>query len=136
MLGDDTNRYICGQAYWEFGDFATTFRGAIQSCEPICFNQSKYFISNGTTIKQCRWGIGSVNFNYETINKPFNCVLREFNNQTDTLGCLHEGLTGLAAFQDTYYARILSLNANAENDANSVSGLDPSETPYKLLGNM
>ena len=132
ILGDYTNRYVCGQAFGEYGDFATTFRGAIQSGEPICFNQSKYFIRNGTTIRQCRWGIGSVNFNYETINEQFNGVLRAFNSQNDVLGGLHEGLTSLAAYQDTYYAHILSLNANSENDIYSVSGLDASETPVQI----
>ena len=46
--------------------------------------------------------------------------------QNDTLGGFHEGLTGLPAFQDTYYAHILSLNVSGENDVFTVSGLDSS----------
>ena len=42
-------------------------------------------------------------FNYETIPVPFSNVLRAFNTQNDKLGGFQEGLTGLAAFQDTYY---------------------------------
>ena len=53
---------------------------------------------NGTTLKNCRWGIGNVYFNYETIPDQFSNELRAFNTQNDTLGGFHEGLTGLAAF--------------------------------------
>ena len=73
-----------------------------------------------------------MNFNYENITEQFNGVLRAFNNQNDTLGGLHEGLTSLSAYQDTYYAHILSLNANSENDIYTVSGLDASETPVQV----
>jgi hypothetical protein len=61
--------------------------------EPFCFNQTKYFVRNGTTLKNCRWGIGNVYFNYETIPEQFSNVLRAFNTQNDTLGGFHEGLT-------------------------------------------
>ena len=56
-------------------------RNALLACEPICFNQTKYFVRNGTTIKQCRWGIGNVYFNYETIPEQFSNVLRAFNTK-------------------------------------------------------
>ena len=102
------------------------------SCEPIIFNQSKYFIRNGTTLRHCRWGIGNVFFNYETIPEQFSNVLRAFNTQNDTLGGFHEGLTGLSAFQDTYYAHILTLNASGENDVYTVSGLDASTLPTQI----
>jgi hypothetical protein len=36
------------------GDASKTFRYNLLSCEPIIFNQSKYFVRNGTTLKQCR----------------------------------------------------------------------------------
>ena len=48
------------------------------------------------------------------------------------LGGFHEGLTGLAAFQDTYYAHILTLNATGENDIYTVSGLDSSTLPCQI----
>jgi len=132
ILGDYNARLITTQATAEYGAFDKTYRYALHKQLPICFNNSKYFVRNGSTIKQCRWGIGAVNFNYENISEQFNGVLRAFNNQNDTLGGLHEGLTGLAAYQDTYYAHILSLNANAENDIYTVSGLDASETPVQV----
>jgi hypothetical protein len=83
-------------------------------------------------LKQCRWGIGNVYFNYETIPDQFSNVLRAFNTQNDTLGGFHEGLTSLAAFQDTYYAHILTLNATGENDIYTVSGLDASTLPCQI----
>ncbi len=96
------------------------------------FNQSKYFVRNGTSLKQCRWGIGNVYFNYETIPEQFSNVLRAFNTQNDTLGGFHEGLTSLAAFQETYYAHILTLNVPGENDCFTISGLDASTLPTQV----
>ncbi len=87
---------------------------------------------NGTTLKQCRWGIGNVYFNYETIPEQFGNVLRAFNTQNDCLGGFHEGLTGFPAFQDTYYAHILTLNVSGENDVYTLSGLDASTLPTQI----
>jgi hypothetical protein len=41
-------------------------------------------------------------------------------------------LTGLSAFQDTYYAHIFTLNASGENDVYTVSGLDASTLPSQI----
>ena len=134
LLGDHNNTYaqLTSQIAGEYGSSDTTFRSAILKCEPICFNQTKYFVRNGTSLKQCRWAIGNVYFNYETIPEQFSNVLRAFNTQNDTLGGFHEGLTGLPAFQDTYYAHILSLNVSGENDVFTVSGLDASTLPTQI----
>ena len=132
LLGDYNGSYVASQDKGEYGYADSTFRSAITKCEPICFNQTKYFVRNGTSIKQCRWGIGSVYFNYETIPEQFYNVLKAFNTQNDTLGGFHEGLTGIPAFQDTYYAHILSLNATGENDIYCVSGLDASTLPTQI----
>jgi hypothetical protein len=134
LLGDYTNTYpqLTLQSAGECGNSDTTFRNSILKCEPICFNQTKYFVRNGRSIKQCRWGIGNVYYNYETILEQFYNVLKAFNTQNDTLGGFHEGLTGIPVFQDTYYAQILSLNAAGENDIYTVSGLDASTLPTQI----
>ena len=132
ILGNFDSYSLATQASAEYGVSDKTFRAALQKGLPLCFNQSKYFVRNGTTIKNCRWGIGNVYFNYETIPEQFNNVLRAFNTQNDTLGGFHEGLTGLAAFQDTYYAHILTLNATGKNDIYTVSGLDSSTLPCQV----
>jgi len=126
ILGNFNSYSLATQASAEYGLSDKSFRAALQKSLPLCFNQSKYFVRNGTTIKNCRWGIGNVYFNYETVPEQFSNVLRAFNTQNDVLGGFHEGLTGLAAFQDTYYAHILTLNATGENDIYTVSGLDSS----------
>jgi hypothetical protein len=126
ILGDYNTPYLAEQAAGEYGNAFKTFRTALLYGEPTCFNQTKYFVRNGTTLKQCRWAIGNVYFNYETIPEQFSNVLRAFNTQNDTLGGFHEGLTGLPAFQDTYYAHILTLNVPGENDIYTISGLDSS----------
>jgi hypothetical protein len=126
ILGNFNSYSLATQASAEYGLSDKSFRVALQKGLPLCFNQSKYFVRNGTTIKNCRWGIGNVYFNYETVPEQFSNVLRAFNTQNDVLGGFHEGLTGLAAFQDTYYAHILTLNATGENDIYTISGLDSS----------
>jgi len=132
LLGNNYAYNLAAQTSGEYGQKDKTFRAALQNGHPVCFNQSKYFVRNGTSIKQCRWGIGNVFFNYETIPDQFSNVLRAFNTQNDTLGGFHEGLTSLAAFQDTYYAHILTLNATGENDIYTVSGLDSSTLPCQI----
>ena len=132
ILGNFNSYSLATQASAEYGLSDKSFRVALQKGLPLCFNQSKYFVRNGTTIKNCRWGIGNVYFNYETVPEQFSNVLRAFNTQNDVLGGFHEGLTGLAAFQDTYYAHILTLNATGENDIYTVSGLDSSTLPCQI----
>jgi hypothetical protein len=132
LLGDSTNVLTALQTAGEYGNADKTFRQALLASETICFNQTKYFVRNGTTIKNCRWAIGNVYFNYETIPEQFSNVLRAFNTQNDTLGGFHEGLTGLPAFQDTYYAHILTLNVPGENDIYTISGLDASTLPTQI----
>ena len=133
LLGDyNSTNFLTTQSSAEYGSAVITYRNALLAAEPICFNNTKYFVRNGTTIKNCRWGIGNVYFNYENIPEQFNNVLRAFNTHNDTLGGFHEGLTGLAAFQDTYYAHILTLNATGENDIYTVSGLDSSTLPCQI----
>ena len=75
LLGDITNTFLAPQANAEYGSASHTFRNSLLAAEPICFNQTKYFVRNGTSIKQCRWGIGNVYFNYETIPEQFYNVL-------------------------------------------------------------
>ena len=132
LLGTHKSYYVAPLSTAEYGSKDRTYRAAIQNCVPMCFNQSKYFVRNGTSLKQCRWGIGNVYFNYETIPEQFSNVLRAFNTQNDTLGGFHEGLTSLAAFQETYYAHILTLNVPGENDVYTVSGLDASTLPTQI----
>ena len=132
ILGDYKGNYLSDQAMAQYGYADKSFRYALTIAEPFCFNQTKYFVRNGTSIKNCRWGIGNVYFNYESIPEQFSNVLRAFNTQNDVLGGFHEGLTSLAAFQDTYYAHILTLNATGENDIYTVSGLDSSTLPCQI----
>ena len=119
-------------ALGEWGSNAKTFKQAVLQGLPITFNQSKYFIRNGTNIKNARWAVGNVFFNYETPLEMYNGVLKAFNAQNDVLGGCYEGLDSLAKFQDTYYAHVLSLNAPSENDIYTVSGLNSSETPVQI----
>ena len=116
----------------EWGTNAKTFKQAVLQGLPITFNQSKYFIRNGTQIKNARWAVGNVFFNYETPLEMYNGVLKAFNSQNDVLGGCYEGLDCLPKFQDTYFAHILSLNAPGENDIYTVSGLNSSETPVQI----
>jgi hypothetical protein len=132
ILGDFKGNYGADRTNGEYGNADKTFRYSLMAAEPICFNQTKYYVRNGTTLKQCRWAIGNVYFNYETIPEQFSNVLRAFNTQNDTLGGFHEGLTGLPAFQDTYYAHILTLNVPGENDIYTISGLDASTLPTQI----
>jgi len=133
IIGNGATKKVSAQAKGEFGDGSLTFNNIVNYHAPqSCFNQSKYFVRNGTTLKQCRWGIGNVFFNYETIPEQFNSMLTAFNSHNHVLGGCHPGLTGIPAFKDTYYAHVHALNATGENDIFTVSGLDASETPVQI----
>ena len=134
VIGNAVAKKVSAQTKGEFGDGSLTFNNIVNYHAPqTCFNQSKYFVRNGTTLKQCRWGIGNVFFNYETIPEQYNSMLTAFNSHNDVLGGCHPGLTGIPAFRDTYYAHVHALNATGENDIFTVSGLDASETPVQIV---
>ena len=134
IVGNANKKYIATQAAGEYGNSSYTFNNVLARYAPqTVFNQSKYFIRNGTTLKQCRWGIGNVYFNYETIPEQYNSMLQAFNQTNDVLGGCHPGLTGIPAFKDTYYAHVHPLNVTGENDIFTVSGLDASETPVQIV---
>ena len=119
-------------ALGEWGTNAKTFKQAVTQGLPITFNQSKYFIRNGTQILNARWGVGNAFFNYETPLEMYNGVLKAFNSHNDVLGGCYEGLDCLPKFQETYFAHILSFNCPSENDIYTVSGLDATETPVQI----
>jgi hypothetical protein len=135
IIGNSTAKAISQQDDAEYGDGLYTFNNQLTRFSPqSLFNQSKYFVRNGTSIKQCRWGIGNVYFDYETLPEQFNSMLKAFNTQNDVLGGCHPGLTGIPAFRDTYYAHVHALNVTGETDSvYTVSGLDASETPVQIV---
>jgi hypothetical protein len=135
VIGNANAKKISAQAKGEYGNGALTFNNLVNFGAPqTLFNQSKYFVRNGTTIKQCRWGIGNVYFDYETLPEQYNSMLKAFNTQNDVLGGCHPGLTGIPAFRDTYYAHVHALNVTGETDTvYTVSGLDASETPVQIV---
>jgi hypothetical protein len=135
VIGNANAKKISPQTKGEYGNGALTFNNLVNFGAPqTLFNQSKYFVRNGTTIKQCRWGIGNVYFDYETLPEQYNSMLKAFNTQNDVLGGCHAGLTGIPAFRDTYYAHVHALNVTGETDTvYTVSGLDASETPVQIV---
>ena len=62
ILGNHSAYSLSTQSSAEFGQKDKTYRAALQNGLPLCFNQTKYFVRNGTSIKNCRWGIGNVYF--------------------------------------------------------------------------
>ena len=135
VIGNSTAKAISQQDDAEYGDGLYSFNNMLTRYSPqSLFNQSKYFVRNGTSIKQCRWGIGNVYFDYETLPEQYNSMLKAFNTQNDVLGGCHAGLTGIPAFRDTYYAHVHALNVTGETDTvYTVSGLDASETPVQIV---
>jgi hypothetical protein len=45
--------YLSEQSTTEYGQNDRTFRAALQKAVPVCFNCSKHFVRNGTTLNQC-----------------------------------------------------------------------------------
>jgi hypothetical protein len=54
IFGDYKGNYVSDQAAAEYGNADKTFRYASTIAKPFCFNQTKYFVRNGTTLQNCR----------------------------------------------------------------------------------
>ena len=136
ILGTPSTNYQCTTAnistYGEYGTYANTFKNALLNGVSKTLNNSKYFVRNGDGINYCTWIVGAVRMIPEYVYEQFNGILRAWNNQTDLLGGVYEGIQSLAHYQTQFYGHILSLNVTNEHDMYTVSGLNCSATPISI----
>ena len=136
ILGNPSTNYQCTTAnistYGEYGTYANTFKNALLNGVSKTLNNSKYFVRNGDGINYCTWIVGAVRMIPEYVYEQFNGILRAWNNQTDLLGGVYEGIQSLAHYQTQFYGHILSLNVTNEHDMYTVSGLNCSATPISI----
>ena len=133
--GTDYTAYTISPATAAIGEegIATTYNQLVENCYPLTLNTSKYFCRNGDYIKQARFLIGGTPLNYENMTEMYNGMLRAFNNsQIDMLGGLHKGLVSLNHFKSQYFAHILKLNAQSDNDVYTVSGVNCKENAIDI----
>lgn len=110
-----------------------SFDGMINTGYPLTFNNSRYFIRNGESIVNCRYLIGGTPLNYENMTEMYNGVLRAFNNsQNDFLGGLYKGCVSINHFRTQFFAHILKLNAQTDNDVYTVSGVNAQENSIDI----
>ena len=136
ILGTPSTNYQCTTAnistYGEYGTYANTFKNALLNGVSKTLNNSKYFVRNGDGINYCTWIVGAVRMIPEYVYEQFNGILRAWNNQTDLLGGVYEGIQSLAHYQTQFYGHILSLNVTNEHDMYTVTGLNCSATPISI----
>jgi len=130
-----------------YNTYATSFANALSGEEglqntsldtlinfkyPLTFNSSRYFVRNGDLIQNARWLIGGTPMNSENILEMYNGVLRAFNSQNDMVGGLYKGCCSLNHFRSQFFAHILKLSAQTENDAYTVSGVNCMENSLDI----
>ncbi len=133
---NDTNSVVLSQLsspYMDrFGEDKCTFENQVKNGKPVLFNNSKYFVRNGESVKEATWTIGNTRYLTETPQQIFEGVLRHFNLQNDTLGGIHPSIKSIQQFNKYAFAHLLSLNVPEGNDIYNVSGLNSEETPVNI----
>lgn len=133
---NDTNSVVLSQLsrpFWgRFGEDRCTFENQVKNGKPVLFNNSKYFVRNGESVKEATWTIGNTRYLTETPQQIFEGVLRHFNLQNDTLGGIHPSIKSIQQFNKYAFAHLLSLNVPEGNDIYNVSGLNSEETPVNI----
>jgi hypothetical protein len=97
------------------------------------FNNSKYYVRNGSSITDCTWTVGNSRYPSKTVQQQFDALLQHFNVQNDQgAGGMYPGIQSLNHFQETFYGDLLSLNCNQSESDYVISGLDTQETPLQI----
>ena len=93
------------------------------------YNQSRYFVHNGDSIKTTQWRVGNTPYEPQTLKENFNSLMQHFNIHQDTLSGMYPGINSIGAFREHSYASICSLNIPGETEMYTISGLDTEQTP-------
>ena len=126
------NSAITTAASGEFGNATYTSGALINAGAQRVFNQSKYFVRNGSGVKTGTWYAGSVKLISETPLQMYNSVLRGFNMKNDLLGGTSPYIRHYADFIETTFGHVISFQATGENEIYTISGLDSSQQPLSI----
>lgn len=126
------NSIISTKSQLEFGNSMATVANQIASGMPLTFNQSKYFVRNGSGVKQSTWIVGNVRLTPQTVLEDYNSILKAFGTKNDVNGGMYPGCKNLGDFIQCFYGSILSLQAIGEQDMYTISGLDSSQQPVSV----
>jgi len=136
LVGGNGTTYMIGgstDADGEEGREDTNYNKMVEDGYPLLLNTSRYFCRNGEYIKSCRYSIGGTPLNTETMLEMYNGVLRAFNNsQVDMLGGVHPGCASIDHFKTQYFAHILRLSAQTDNDVYTISGVNCAENSIDI----
>jgi len=110
-----------------------TWQSQVKAGARRLFNNSRYFVRNGTSVTDCTWIVGNSRYPSKNIQQQFDALLQHFNFQNDQgSGGMYPGIQSLHHFQETFYGDLLSLNCNQSESDFVVSGLDTQETPLQI----
>jgi hypothetical protein len=114
------------------GQTKYTWDSQVRSGLRRLFNNAKYFIRNGSSIKDCTWIVGNSRYPSRTVQQQFDALLQHFNVQNDVTSGIYPGIQSIHHFQETFYADLLSLNCNQSETDYVISGLNTEETPLQI----
>ena len=132
VIGAPINSFISDKSQLEYGQSKATLSNLVSNGHAVTFNNSRYFLRNGSGIKNCFWKVGYDSLPSQTIPEQFETVLKAFGSKNDTLGGIYPGLKNLADYQNCFYGHVLSLQDVDEQEVYTVSGLNSSNQPVSI----
>ena len=127
------NTLIAPQDSAYYGSTNTTMDNQIAAGVPLAYNQSVYFATNGDSITNAKWKIGSTPFEPQDIDEQYYSLLNHFNIHQDTTSGIHPSINSLYAFKTHSYVHVHSLNmSDPEAGAYVVSGQDSEQSPITI----
>lgn len=118
----------------ETGVYNATFENQVRNCMPRTFNNSIYFLRNGSKIKNSRWSIDSQEYPSRDIYEIYNENLRHWKKFGKEDSMIYPGIQSIYHFNETFFTDILSLEVDDQyNDSIfTVSGMNCRGQPLNI----
>ncbi len=110
----------------ETGVYNATFENQVRNGMPRTFNNSIYFLRNGSKIKSSKWYIDQQEYVTRDLYDVYNENLRHWKKFGKSDTSIYPGIQSIYHFQETFYTDLLSLEIDDQyNDSiYNVSGLN------------
>lgn len=119
----------------ETGIYNATFENQVRNCMPRTFNNSIYFLRNGSKLKNSKWALDSNEYPSRDIYDMYNENLRHWKKLGKSDATVYPGIQSLYHFQETFFSDVLSFEIDDQyNDSVfNVSGINCRGQPVNIM---
>ena len=119
----------------ETGVYNATFENQVRNGMPRTFNNSIYFLRNGSKLKTSKWALDSNEYPSRDIYDMYNENLRHWKKLGKSDATVYPGMQSLYHFQETFFSDVLSFEIDDQyNDSIfNVSGINCRGQPVNIL---